>query len=458
MTENARIQCLNDDSPDDDGDYVLYWMQQSQRAHFNHALEHAVRTANQRREPLVVAFGLTEDYPDANERHFAFMLEGLAETEQALKKRRIKMVARRGAPDAVALELSGRASVVICDRGYLRHQRQWRKTVAGQADRQVIQVESDAVVPVESASDKAEFAARTIRPKLGRQRDEYLSGISESRLKRSSLRLTLPQGLDISDPEKVLKKLKLDRSVAPVKWIEGGTRKARARLRRFLSGDLDGYDNARNDPVSPRCSMLSPYLHFGQISPVEVARKVVAAKAPSRADKEAFLEELIVRRELAINHVYFRKNYDRYETLPDWAKKSLSKHKRDKRSHRYARKSFEMSKTHDEYWNAAMTEMRITGYLHNHMRMYWGKKILEWSNTPESAFKTALYLNNKYFLDGRDPNSYANVAWIFGLHDRPWQERKVFGKVRYMNAKGLERKFDVKAYVDAVEARASKEG
>lgn len=454
MTEDARIQCLNDDRPDEDGDYVLYWMQQSQRAHFNHALEHAARIANQRGLPLVVVFGLTEKYPEANERHFYFMLEGLAGTEQALKKRRIQMVVRRGAPNEVALELSGRATVVVCDRGYLRHQRKWRKSVAERAGRQVIQVESDAVVPVEVASDKAEFAARTIRPKLNRRRDGFLGGVGETRLKRSSLRLKLPRGMDVSDPVRTLKKLELDRSVAPVDWAHGGTRKARILLRRFLSGALSGYDNARNNPVSPRCSMLAPYLHFGQISPIEVARKVIAAKAPSRADKEAFLEELIVRRELAINHVYFRKNYDRYETLPEWAKKSLSKHKKDKRPHVYARKSLEMSKTHDEYWNAAMTEMRVTGYLHNHMRMYWGKKILEWSNTPQYAFKTALYLNNRYFLDGRDPNSYANVAWIFGLHDRPWQERKVFGKVRYMNAKGLERKFDVEAYVDAVEARA----
>ncbi len=453
MIEDARIQCLNDEPPNDDGDYVLYWMQQSQRAAFNHALEHAARIANDRVEPLVVIFGLTEDYPDANERHFAFMLEGLAETDRALRKRRIRLVVRRGSPDDAALQLAGRASVVVCDRGYLRHQRKWRKRVAREADCPVIQVEGDAVVPVETASDKAEFAARTIRPKLKRIWNDYLSGVSETRLKRSSLRLKLPKGMDVSDSDNVLKKLTLDRSVSRVDWIRGGTGEARKLLRRFLSGALDGYDNARNDPMSPRCSTLAPYLHFGQISPVEVARKVRAAKGPSEADRESFLEELIVRRELAINHVYFRSDYDRYSTLPDWAKKSLAKHKKDKRDHRYARKSFELAKTHDEYWNAAMSEMRVTGYLHNHMRMYWGKKILEWSGTPESAFRTALYLNNKYFLDGRDPNSYANVAWIFGLHDRPWQERKVFGKTRYMNAKGLERKFDVPAYVEAVNKR-----
>ncbi len=458
MIEDARIQCLNDDPPDDNGDYVLYWMQQSQRAHFNHALEHAARIANERGQPLVVVFGLMEKYPEANERHFAFMLEGLAETESALRKRRIKMVVRRKSPDQAALELSRRASVLVCDRGYLRHQRKWRKNLASQAGRQVLQVEADAIVPVEVASDKAEFAARTIRPKLKRRWKDFIGDLSESRPKRSSMRLKLPKSLDISNPDKALKRLELDRSVARVEWLRGGTTQARSMLRRFLAGPLQGYDGARNNPVSPRCSTISSYLHFGQISPVEVAQKVLAAKAPSKGDKDAFLEELIVRRELAINHVYFRKDYDRYETLPDWAKKSLAKHKKDKRLNRYTQKSLEQSKTHDEYWNAAMTEMRLTGYLHNHMRMYWGKKILEWSNTPEYAFRTALYLNNKYFLDGRDPNSYANVAWIFGLHDRPWQERKVFGKVRYMNAKGLERKFDVRAYVDVIEERFSANG
>jgi deoxyribodipyrimidine photo-lyase len=458
MIEDARIQQLNDDPPNDGGDYVLYWMQQSQRAHFNHALEHASRIANLRGEPLVVGFGLTEKYPEANERHFAFMLEGLAETEKALRKRRIRMVVRSGSPDEVALELGRQASVLVCDRGYLRHQRDWRRNVAGRAGRRVVQVESDAVVPVEVASDKAEFAARTIRPKLKRRRDGFMGGLSQTRLKRTSLGLELPRGFDISQPETMLKKLKLDRSVARVDWIRGGTGRARALLRRFLSKSLHGYQDARNDPVSPRCSMLAPYLHFGQISPVEVARKIIESRAPSDADKEAFLEELIVRRELAFNHVFYRENYDRYGALPDWAKNSLATHKRDKRPHVYTRKVLEMSKTHDDYWNAAMTEMRISGYLHNHMRMYWGKKILEWSKTPESGFKTALYLNNKYFLDGRDPSSYANVAWLFGLHDRPWQEREVFGKVRYMNARGLERKFDVKAYVEEVEARVRKQG
>jgi len=235
--------------------------------------------------------------------------------------------------------------------------------------------------------------------------------------------------------------------VARVGRFKGGSTEARRRLAAFLRSGFDGYGTARNDPAQPQCSNLSPYLHFGQISPVEIVRKSRAAKSGAEQDHTVFLEELIVRRELAINFVHFEPDYDRYASLPDWAKRTLAKHRGDTREHLYTRDQLESAATHDPYWNAAMTEMLRTGYMHNYMRMYWGKKIIEWSNTPECAYDTTLFLNNKYFIDGRDPNSYVGVGWVFGLHDRPWAERNVFGMVRYMNAAGLERKFDIKAYV-----------
>jgi len=191
---------------------------------------------------------------------------------------------------------------------------------------------------------------------------------------------------------------------------------------------------------------------------VEITRKVLSASSGSRSDRDAFLEELIVRRELAINFVEHTSDYDRYACLPDWARQTLDEHRDDERDHVYTRKQLEAADTHDRYWNAAMREMVETGYMHNYMRMYWGKKILEWSNTPEHAFRTTLALNNKYFLDGRDASSYANVAWCFGLHDRSWTERPVFGKVRYMNDRGLERKFDVDGYIARVERLVQAEG
>lgn len=445
--EEDRIRTLNDEPPDPDGRYVLYWMQQSQRADFNHALEYAARCANDREQGLIVGFGLTDAYPDANERHYAFMLEGLAEVHGMLAERGIKFVVRKGAPDDVALDLAKDASLVVCDRGYLRHQRNWRRRVAAKSGRRVVQIEGDVVVPVETASDKVEFAARTIRPKLQRSWPDFLGGLEATKLAKASLPLDVTGDIDVQEPWKVLHALDIDRSVGRTDRFIGGTTEARKHLRRFLQAGLAGYDDARNDPADPQCSNLSPYLHFGQISPVEIARKVSAAKSGTSSDRESYLEELIVRRELAVNFVHFHADYDSFQCLPDWARKTLSEHEDDERPARYTRAELERAETDDAYWNAAMQEMLKTGYMHNHMRMYWGKKILEWCNTPEYAYSTALYLNNKYFLDGRDPNSYANVAWIFGLHDRPWQERPVFGKVRYMNAGGLKRKFDIEAYV-----------
>ncbi len=456
MIHEDRIRRLNDAEPAD-GSFVLYWMQQSQRAHFNHALEHAIREANARDQSVIVGFGLMDDYPEANARHYAFMLEGLREVESELGKRRVKFVVRRGSPDKVALELARDASLVVCDRGYLRHQHQWRCTVAREADRPVVEVEADVVVPVEVASGKQEYAARTLRPKLNAHRDEFLEDLSATAPKKDSRPLHLKGDVDLSDIPGLLRRLKLDRSVPPVRRLRGGTGEARRRLTGFLRSRLDGYDERRNEPGEWHSSLLSPYLHFGQISPVEIALKVRQASSGTRDDRAAFLEELIVRRELAINFVRYNSDYDSYACLPDWARTTLDEHRDDEREHVYTRPELEAAETHDPYWNAAMREMVHTGFMQNYMRMYWGKKILEWTNTPEYGFRTALHLNNKYFLDGRDPSSFANVAWCFGLHDRGWTEREIFGKVRYMNDRGLERKFDMDAYIEGVEELVAKE-
>ena len=454
MIEETRIQYLNDNAVNDAGRFVVYWMQQSQREAFNPALEYAARQANALDVPLVAAFGLDANYPDANERHFAFMLEGLAETTEALAKRNVKMIASACSPPEAPVPLATDAALVVCDRGYLRHQRRWRKQLADSIDCRLVQVEGDAVVPVESASGKREWAARTIRKKINGVRDDYLRDLRPTKLNRSSLPLHITADLDLRRWRQVLGELDIDRSVAPAGRFRPGTQTARRRLSRFLRHELPGYADARNDPSSPQASELSPYLHFGQISPVEIAIKVQDATSASDDDKAAFLEELVVRRELAINFVFYADDYDKYACLPDWAQKTLADHRDDDRPHRYTRRELESADTHDRYWNAAMKEMRATGYMHNYMRMYWGKKILEWSNTPEYAYRTALYLNNKYFLDGRDANSYAGVAWLFGLHDQAWAEREIFGKVRYMSAGGLESKFDIDEYVRRVDALA----
>jgi deoxyribodipyrimidine photo-lyase len=447
--QDTRIQHLNDREVVQ-GRYVLYWMQQSQRARFNHSLEYAVREANRIGQGVLVGFGLTDDYPDANLRHYRFMLEGLKETAQALERRGIGMTTRRGSPPAVALQLGRDASLIVCDRGYLKHQRAWRDQVARQAACRVVQVESDMVVPVEAASGKAEIGARTLRPKIHRQLTEFLVDLLAApvRIRTSDLGL---HGVDLEDTEKILKSLRVDRGVGSVScFFRGGTSEAERRFAEFLKSRLARYEQSRNQPQTDDTSRMSPYLHFGQISPLYLAREVM--KAPvTQAAKDAFLEEMIVRRELACNFTHFKANYDSYGCIPGWAQVSLAEHRRHRRPYVYSVRQLENAETHDPYWNAAMREMVCTGFMHNYMRMYWGKKILEWSRTPEEGFETTLALNNRYFLDGRDPSSFAGVAWVYGVHDRAWPQRAIYGKVRSMTASGLERKCDIQAYLRKVD-------
>ena len=449
--QKPRIQVLNDAGAAN-GRYVLYWMQQSQRAEYNHALEYAVHQANRLGQGVLVAFGLTDDYPDANLRHYTFLLEGLKETRRTLSSRGIKMVVLKGSPPDVALDLGRDASMIVCDCGYLRHQKAWRNRVAGQAKCRVVQVESDVVVPVKVVSPKAEYAARTIRPKIHKHLDSYLSDFEPAAVGQSSMKLDV-QGIDIEDVEAVLKTLTIDRGVPAVSnFFTGGTLNAKKMFKDFVHRRLSRYVDNHNQPQTDDISHMSPYLHFGQISPLYLALQVKQAGARLQSAIDAYLEELIVRRELAINFVNYTPHYDAYKCLPNWARQTLEEHKKDPRDTVYTRRQLEKASTHDEYWNAAMREMKTTGFMHNYMRMYWGKKILEWTRTPQLAFRTTLAINNKYFLDGRDANSYAGVAWICGIHDRAWFQRPIFGKVRYMAASGLERKCDIRGYVNKVNA------
>lgn len=450
MIEAERIQVLRDEPVDAAGNYVLYWMQQAQRESGNPALEYAARKANKNGLPLLVVFCLVTDYPDANRRHFAFMLQGLAEAANRLKQRGAKLIVHIGSPPEVVAKLARNAALVVCDRGYLRHQVAWRRDLAKAVGKRLIQVEGDVVVPVECASDKREWAARTIRKKINGQTGRFLQSLSATALDVPARKLDISGDVEISCWRRVLDDLDIDHDVDAVERFTPGSSAARATLTGFLRRRLPGYADKRSDPADSKASELSMYLHFGHISPVEIALKVSRAKSPSKADKEAFLEELIVRRELACNFVRYTPNYDSYDALPEWARATLRAHKSDARETVYTRQQLENADTDDRYWNAAMQEMKKSGYMHNYMRMYWGKKILEWTNTPRYAFATALYLNNKYFLDGRDPNSYTNIGWLFGLHDRAWTERSIFGTVRYMNKEGLERKFEIDRYVEWV--------
>lgn len=446
MIHPERIRPLNS-RPPVRGHFVLYWMQASQRVEHNHALAYALDRANELRLPVVVFFGLTESFPEANERHYVFMLQGLAEVERTLRELGVRLIIRRGSPEKKVLEVAEKATLVVVDRGYLHLQRQWRGYAAERLRCPLVQVESDVVVPVEVASNKEEYSAATLRRKINRYLEEFLKPLAPRQPRLASLNLEI-EGISLADPNAVCASLAVDRSVPPSPVFRGGTAEAKRRLRLFVEQKLDRYAELRSDPTADWLSHLSPYLHFGQISPLQVALQVQATGSPGAA---AFLEELVVRRELSMNFVFYNPQYDAFAGLPAWAQRSLAEHQDDPRPYLYSLADLELGRTHDPFWNAAQIEMVRTGKMHGYMRMYWGKKILEWSPTPGEAFARCLYLNNKYELDGRDPNGFAGVAWCFGKHDRPWGGRAIFGNVRYMSEGGLRRKFNMEAYVRAVQ-------
>jgi len=451
MIQAERVQALNERGVTP-GDYVLYWMQASQRAQCNHALEFAIEQANELHRPLVVCFGLTDDYPNANLRHYHFMLEGLAELAGELADRGVPLVVRHGSPPEAALALSEAARLVVTDCGYMPWQKKWRASLARRLTCPLIQVETDVVVPVEVVSGKQEYAAATLRPKLHRQLEQYLTPLTPRQVKHKTSGRCF-DSLDVRSPEQVVQRLNVDSSVLPSPHYHGGYSEAQRHLRAFIKGHLSHYDQKRNDPNAGVLSNMSPYLHFGQISPLDIALQVRRAGGDGA---EVYLEELIVRRELAMNFVHYGEFFGKLRGVPSWARAALCEHQSDARPRVYNRRELEGGRTYDAYWNAAQMQMVLTGKMHGYMRMYWGKKILEWSHTAEHAFRTALALNDKYELDGRDPNGYTGVAWCFGLHDRPWGRRPVFGTVRYMNDAGLKRKFNADAYVASIEELAGR--
>ena len=457
MIQGERVRYLNTRETPRDAAYVLYWMQRAQRATMNHALEHAIRAANQHQLPLVAIFGITQRFPEATARSYAFMLEGLRATKQALADRGIGLAVRLQPPVDAVRDLATDAATVVTDRGYLRVERRWRERVAKQISCPLVQVETDVVVPVDTASDKEEYAAYTIRPKIHKHLDRFLRPLEETSLERSSLR-TAPGGLDLEDIDALLERMRINRSAAQVDTFRGGASEADCLLDKFLARKLGAYADRRSDPSEDLLSHMSPYLHFGQVSPLEIALRVKGAEGVGEENREAYLEELIVRRELSMNFCRYNAEYDSIACLPDWARKTLGEHADDRREFVYELDAFESAETRDRYWNAAQREMVMTGKMHGYMRMYWGKKILEWTPNPEDAMRIALELNNRYELDGRDPNGYAGVAWCLGKHDRAWAERDVYGKVRYMSAGGLERKFDIEGYVRKVDELALHSG
>jgi deoxyribodipyrimidine photo-lyase len=460
--EDERLNWRRGSGPEG-GDVVVYWMQQAQRAEHNPALEYAITTANDHDLPVAVVFCLFDDVPEASLRHYHFMVEGLQRVTGALRRRGLAFEVLRGRPDRILGDLDHRMALLVLDRGYLPMQRQWRDDVEAATGCPMVEVETDVVVPVDVASDKLETAARTLRPRIHDHLERFLVDLSTTAVSRSSV----PDGdrpvslaRSLSDPSissfpldrwrKELDTLSIAREPGPVAGWTGGTPAARARLGAFCRDVLPDYSTRRNRyDLADSCSRLSPYLHFGQISPVAVALAARSSGAPAD-EVDAFIEELVVRRELAINYVVHQPDVDSFTSLPPWARRTLDDHSADERPTVYTAAELEAGKTGDRVWNAIMTAIRTDGWVHNQLRMYWGKQILYWTNTPGHAFRTLLDLNNRYFLDGRDPNSYANVAWCFGRHDQGFQERDVIGKVRPFTDAALRRKGDLDAWLASV--------
>jgi deoxyribodipyrimidine photo-lyase len=441
MMPDARLTALSMNTVLRKGP-VIYWMSRDQRTADNHALLHAQQLAMETASPLIIVFCLAPSFGGAAGFHYRFMLKGLQEVGNEAKKLNIPLVILPGDPPETISRFAReiRAGAVVTDFNPLRLTRTWKDRAAELLDMPLLEVDAHNIVPARFASQKAEFSARTIRPKILKLLPEYLVEPALPVVHPYSQDILLPQ----SDQEAVGKFLQ-DGNATGVETPAPGAEAARQVLGTFIRGKLVHYAEQKNDPTKDVLSGLSPYLHFGQIAPLRVALEVQRAGGPGAA---VYLEELIIRRELADNFCLYNPRYDSFEGFPPWARKTLKEHWNDTRGYLYTPDELENASTHDPLWNAAQAELVKTGKMHGYLRMYWAKKILEWSDNPAEAMAVAISLNDRHSLDGRDPNGYAGIAWsIGGVHDRPWFTRPVFGSIRYMSYDGCRRKFDVDKYI-----------
>ena len=430
---------------------VVYWMSRDQRMADNWALLHAQQKALAIKEPLITIFCLSPSFLNATACQYEFMLAGLKEVELKLSEKNIAFIILAGDPARTLPKFirKHKGSALITDFDPLRIKREWKDRIAASVNVSVEEVDAHNIAPCWISSDKMEYGARTLRPKLKRLLPEFLDEFPK--LKRHPFSSFQTGKQVVNNWEEIRKSLRVVASVRLNQTVKPGEKQGRLALDEFISNGLRRYTSDRNDPAAQAQSGLSPYLHFGQLSAQRVALDISSSKEDI-GDRSAFLEELIVRRELSDNFCFYNPNYDSFEGFPEWAKKTLNAHRKDKRIYLYSLEELESALTHDDLWNASQTEMVKTGRMHGYLRMYWAKKILEWSRTPEQAVEAAIYLNDKYQLDGRDPNGYAGIAWsIGGVHDRAWGERPVFGKIRYMSYAGCKSKFNIRKYIQYVE-------
>lgn len=453
MNLSQRVSQLNNLPDNQQGRYVLYWMQMFKRVDDNDALNFAIQQANERDLPLVVYEGLKFYYPWANDRIHTFILEGVAEKSTEFARLGIRYIFflqrdEHDPRDTVA-RIAADAALLVTDDYPCFIIPEHNQRIVEQVNIPVFAVDANGVIPL-SCYTKEEYAAYTIRPKIKKLLPEYLGRTSLPRLQNQlvDFRVDCPE-TEVTEKNiaELVSQCSIDHTVSPSRQYQGGTNAARLRLGHFVSKILPHYDKLRSKPDVDGSSRLSAYLHFGFISIQEIAEAVEKAKAPPAA-KAAFLEEAIIRRELSFNFTRFNADYNSIAALPAWVQQTMRDHIDDPRPDLLEPEQIEAAETPDELWNAAQRELLLSGELHNFVRMLWGKRVIEWQPSYESAFAILEHLNNKYALDGRDPNSYAGILWCFGKHDRPWFERPIFGKIRYMTSASTGRKFDAAAYID----------
>jgi deoxyribodipyrimidine photo-lyase len=449
IATHPRITIRRAGDPRPNGKCVVYWLQKAQRALDNPALETAIACANALDLPVVAYFSVIPNYPNANLRHYHFLQQGLHDLASGMAEREVGFVVRRPT-DGDTLEAfleEVHAALLIGDENVCREPERWRSALARKLRIPYLTVDADVVVP-SNIFGKAFVLLHHFRPKLHAELDKYLVSIEKVKVTHPWHHRTRTYPLD----EDVTAGFdKLDRTVGPVDTFEGGTKAGLKRLHEFTETQLSNYDEIRNHPESRGTSQMSPYLHYGHLSPITIALAVRDAQHRGKATQtiaDKYLDELIGWRELSVLFCKHNPNYDNWECAEPWARKTLTAHAGDKRPWLYTRAQLENAETHDELWNASQRQMVREGWMHNYMRMYWGKKILEWSPDPARAFEWAVYLNDKYELDGRDTNGYSGIAWaIVGKHDRPWFDRPIFGMIRYMSAESTGKKFDSKKYI-----------
>lgn len=425
-------------------------MSRDQRVQDNWALLYAQRLAFKHKVPLFVCFCLVPKFLEATIRQYGFMLRGLQEVEKELQTLKIPFFLLLGeAKDAIpSLVDELGVGQVVCDFSPLRVPLQWLNKLREKlkSSISITQVDAHNIVPCWEASTKLETAARTIRPKIQGKLSSFLTEFPPVVQHKHHPPSNTFKRIDWSAADA---SLQIDRSVHEVDWATAGTAAGISMLESFCNQRLTIYSQSRNDPNQQALSNLSPWFHFGQLSVQRAVLQVRQYRGKHKDSVDAFIEEAVIRRELSDNFCFYnQEGYDSLKGAASWAQETLHLHTKDKREYLYSRKELEEGKTHDDLWNAAQLQMVREGKMHGYLRMYWAKKILEWTETPERALKEAIYLNDKYELDGRDPNGFVGCMWsICGIHDQGWRERPIFGKIRFMNYKGCQRKFNIPGFV-----------